>query len=122
MVWFTVVTGIATLVSLFLQVSGLLGEKRKYLVYSTCFLVGLTLGLLLNIAFSVNVSLPVTTTPKQLLGLLLFSATGLLAFILFILTVVVEDEGRRKAATVGASAVSSFLLFLLVFFLNSFFG
>ena len=123
MLWFTVATGLATLLSLFLQVSGILGgDRKRYLAYSTLFLAGLTIGLLLNAAFSVNVVFPETVTPRQLLGLGLYSGASLLAMVLIILGVITQDPDRRREARVAGSAVSGFLIFLLMFFLNSFFG
>jgi hypothetical protein len=121
MTYFTIITGAATLLSLFLQVSGLFPNYKRYVSHATLFFLGMTAGLLVNFGSSLNVSLPQVLTPKEVVGLILFGGTALLIFILIILSVIIEDSDRRSTATYAASAVSTFLIFLLLFFLNSFF-
>ena len=121
MVYFTIVTGVATLVSLALQMAGVFPNHKKYLSHAMLLFLGMTLGLLLNITSSIHISLPETLSAREMLGLLLFSVTGILVFVLIILSVVTEDKQRRDTATRAASAVSGFLIFLLVFFVSTFF-
>ena len=119
--YFTIITGIATLVSLVLQLSGSLMQYKAHIRYATVFLAGITIGLLANVALSVNVHFPVPVTAKQLLGFLLYGLSGLLASVLFVVSVATNDPERRVAARNAASAVSGFLVFILLFFLRTFF-
>ena len=119
---FTILVGMATLISLALQLSGPFEETPQILWYSTTFLGGVTLGLTLTVVFSPKFAYPVEFKARQFLGFLLYSTTGLLVFILFLLGALLEDQGQRADAQKLGSAVSGFLIFLLLFFLNSFFG
>ena len=119
---FTAIVGVATLISLGLQLSGFFEETPQILWYSTTFLGGVTLGLTLTVVFSARISHSVEFKARQLLGFLLYSVSGLLVFILFLLGALLEDQAQRADAQKLGSAVSGFLIFLLFFFLNSFFG
>ena len=121
MTYFAVLTGVATIFCIVLQFSGKFPAYRSYLSHASAMLLGLTAGLVVNLGASPAIRLPGTITARELLGLLLFSGTGLLAFVLMLATVIPEDKERRVAAAKSASAVSGFLLFLLIFFLADFF-
>src|SRR5690349_10085654 len=121
MVWFSIVTGIAGLISLILQVSDKFQERRNELAQLTMLLVGLTIGLFLNIALDVRVSFPIAATSKELVGLGLYGGSGMLVFVLFILAAVTSHAERRTMARNAAAAVSGFLIFLLIFFVDTFF-
>lgn len=95
-VTFTVIIGIATLLSLLLQVGGPFPHYKRYISHATFLFLGLTIGLLVNIALSINVSLPEKLTSKELLGFVLFGGTGFLVFILAVASVVVEDPDKRR--------------------------
>jgi hypothetical protein len=54
--------------------------------------------------------------------MILFGGTGALVSILMLLSVFIQDAERRKIAVQTASGVSLFLVFLLMFFIHTFFG
>lgn len=118
---FTIICGIATLISLWLQISGLLPQYRTYFSHAAAGFLGLTIGLSVNIGSQLNLRLPESLTPKQLVGVILFGGSGLLSAALILLSVLLRNEKQRKAASHAASAVSTFLIFALMFFLHSFF-
>lgn len=119
---FALIVGIATLVSLVLQLSGFFEEPPQALWYTTFFLGGVTVGLFINVVSSVNFSLPVDLKAKQFVGAMLYVGAGALVFILFLLGVLLENETQRQAATKLGSAVSGFLVLSLWMFFNDFFG
>jgi hypothetical protein len=119
---FVIITGVATLISLIIQVSGLLPAYKKYLTHTTIFLLGATTGLLLNISTSLQLTIPEAITMRQIFGSLLYGGTGLLAFILIIMSVMIEDKDRREMAAKAASGVCGFLVLLLIFMGTSIFN
>lgn len=121
MTTFTIITGLATLIGFFLQIKDLLPNYRRYYFAATFFLLGLTLGFGLTSATQVSVNLPATLSPKNIIGFALFGGAGLLIVLCFTAAALVSDPKRRVEVSRIGSAVSGFLIFLLVFFSSSFF-
>jgi hypothetical protein len=65
MVTFTIITGIATLVSLFLQVQGLVPKHKKLMSQVWVFFAGMTLGLLCNTVSSISFTFPYFRTSTK---------------------------------------------------------
>ena len=57
MVIFTIITGVATLISLFLQVRGYFPQYQRFFSWVWIFLFGLTCGLLFNVLSAVSVTI-----------------------------------------------------------------
>ena len=112
---FTIICGIATLVSLILQLTSLPAKYKKYFNQAMIFFLGATLGLLFNFASTVNVTLPETLTVAQLKSLFIVCGTGLLIAILILMSVLLENEKQRSDAARGASAASGFFILYLMF-------
>lgn len=121
MTTFTIATGLVTILAFILQVSGKSTKYTKYISHAVFFFLGLNIGLLINLSTQMEITFPKEWTPRELLGTVLFTATGLLIAILVVMGVLLVDDGQRKAANQSASAISGFLIFLLVFFFSSFF-
>ena len=118
---FTIVTGLITIIAFILQLAGAAPKYKKYLSHSVALFFGLTAGLLLNFSSQLHVTLPKEWFPRQVMGLLLYSATGILIFLLTIMGVLLEDPERRKSANHSTPAVSGFLIFALLFYWSAFF-
>lgn len=121
MTYFTIITGVVGILSFILQVCGAFPHHKKYLSHATALLLGLTIGMLLQMGASIQLTIPNTITFSEITGIALVLGTGLLAFILILTSVIVENQERRRTATVGASSVSLFLFILLAFFWGTFF-
>lgn len=113
---FAIVTGIATLLGFALQLRDLVPKYRKYYVPVTWLLLGLTAGLGFGAFANVTVLLPSTLSTRNVVGLLLFGGSGLLVFVCFTASTMIADEKRRREICQIGSAVSGFLIFLLLFF------
>ena len=118
---FTIITGLATLIGFFLQIRGLFPEYRRYYIAATFFLFGLTVGVGTASVTGVSIQLPETISARSILGFALYAGTGLLIFVCFAATAVVADPARRSELSKIGSAVSGFLIFLLLFFTSWFF-
>lgn len=121
MTTFSIITGIITIIGFVLQIKGLFPDYRRYFSAATFFFCGLTVGFVLSSATQVNVHLPETVTSKNLVGFALFGGTGSLVFLCFTAALFISDPKRRSEVTRIGSAVSGFLIFLLMFFSSSFF-
>jgi hypothetical protein len=116
MTTFTIITGIATLLAFALQLRDVLPEYRRYYALITWSLLGLTAGLAIASFTNVTVLLPSTLSTRNIVGLLLFGGTGILVFLCFAASTLIADDKRRREVCQVGSAVSGFLIFLLLFF------
>ena len=121
MTYFTIITGLVTILSFLLQIGGAFSQYKKYLSHATALLLGLTAGILLQMGASIQLTIPKTMTSREITGIALVLGTALLACILILTSVVVDNEERRRTATYAASSVSLFLFLLLAFFWSTFF-
>lgn len=111
---FTIITGIVTLIGFFLQLKGLLPQYRRYYAAATFFLFGLTVGLVMASLAHVTVNFPEFLTIRTIVGLLLFGGSSLLIFICFTASALIQDEKRRNDVSKIGSAVSGFLVLLVL--------
>jgi len=118
---FTIITGIATLLGFILQIKGLFPQYRPYYTAATFILFGLTIGVGVTSITGMSIHLPASISSRNMLGILLFGGTGLLIFLCFAAAAMLGDPQRRTEVSRIGSAVSGFLLFLLLFFVNTFF-
>lgn len=118
---FTIITGLATLVGFFLQIRGMFPQYRKYYSAATFFTLGLTIGTAIAAFSGTTIQLPQSITPKNLMGFLLFGGSAILVFICFVASAFTTDKDRRSELSKIASAVSGFLIFILLFFTSTFF-
>lgn len=118
---FTIITGIATLVGFFLQIRGMLPQYRKYFAPATFFTLGLSVGTLIASIAGATINLPHSLTPKNILGFMLFGGSALLVFMCFVASGFTTDKERRSELSKIGSAVSGFLIFILLFFTTIFF-
>lgn len=121
MEFFSAITGIATLVGFFLQIRGLFPDYRRYYSLATFTLLGVTIGFAISGITQTSVSLPSTISPKNIMGFILLGGSGLLIFLCFAASVLTSNQKTSEQASRLGSAVSGFLLFLLIFFYQSFF-
>jgi len=113
---FAIITGIATLLGFALQLRDLVPKYRKYYVPTTWSLLGLTAGLGIAAFTNVTFLLPSSLSTRNIVGLLLFGGSGLLVFVCFTASTMIADDKRRREICQIGSAVSGFLIFLLLFF------
>lgn len=118
---FAIITGIATLLGFALQLRDSVPKYRKYYVPVTWSLLGLTSGLGIGSFANVTFLLPSNLSTRNIAGLLLYGGSGLLIFLLFTASTMIVDEKRRREICQIGSAVSGFLIFLLLFFSSFFF-
>lgn len=118
---FSIITGIATLIGFFLQIKGLFPEYRRYYASATFFLFGLTIGFASASLTGVSIHLPESISAKNIMGFSLYGGTGLLVFVCFCASALISDPKRRSEVSKIGSAVSGFLIFLLMFFNGTFF-
>lgn len=111
---FTIITGVVTLIGFFLQLKGLFPRYRRYYSAATFFLFGLTVGVATASLAPITVNFPESLTTRTIVGLLLFAGTGLLIFICFTASVLVVDENRRNDVSKIGSAISGFLVLLVL--------
>src|SRR5689334_17905802 len=108
MTTFTIITGIVTLIGFFIQVKDLFPRYRRYYSVATIFLFGLTIGAGIASLAHVTVNFPESLTTRNIVGLLLFSGSGLLIFSCFAASTIIQDEKRRNDVSKIGSAVSGF--------------
>lgn len=115
MLTFTVVCGIVTLLSFALQLTSLPPKYKKYVTHAMVLFLGITIGLLANFASAVNVALPEKLTVHQIRGLIITFGSGILIFVLMLMSVLIENDKQRIDAQKCASAVSGFFILYLMF-------
>jgi hypothetical protein len=118
---FSIITGIVTLIGFLLQIRGCFPKYRRYYSFGTLFLFGLTAGFALASLTGVSIHLPDSISAKNIMGFSLFGGAGLLVFVCFCASALISDSQRRSEVSKIGSAVSGFLIFLLIFFNGSFF-
>lgn len=118
---FTIITGLITVIGFILQIKGMWPQYRTYYSSATFVLFGLTVGFGLSSISGTSIHLPESLSSRNIIGILLFGGSGLLIFMCFTATAVLSDVERRSEVSKIGSAVSGFLLFLLLFFVNTFF-
>jgi len=118
---FAIITGVITLLGFIFQIKGLYPEYRRYYVSATFLLFGITIGTAIGALTQTTFTLSETLSTKSIVGFILIIGSGLLIFVCFSATALVVDEKRRSELAKIGSGVSGFLIFLLVFFVPSFF-
>jgi hypothetical protein len=121
MTTFTIVTGIVTLIGFFLQIKGLLPRYKKYHTAATFIFLGVTIGVLIASFAKVSINVPESLSIRGIVGLALFGGAGSLIVVCFTASTLIEDESHRGEVSRIGSAVSGFLIFLLMFFSSFFF-
>lgn len=121
MLVFTIVTGLASLVGFILQIKDIFPKYRRYYSAATFILFGVTIGFGLNSLTGTTIHLPASLSPRNIIGILLFGGSGLLIFFCFAAAAMLGNQERRSELSRIGSAVSGFLIFLLMFFTNTFF-
>lgn len=118
---FAIITGVVTLISFLLQIWTKIPKYKAYLTAATWFLFGMTAGVGIASLSGTSIHIPRSFTPNNLVGIGLFAGSGLLIVSCFAASIFITDSARRSEATKIGSAVSGFLVFLLMFFRASFF-
>jgi hypothetical protein len=113
---FTIITGVATLIGFFIQIKGLLPNYRQYFAAATYLLFGVTLGFGAASLSQIEVTLKEALTARNFLGIFLFGGSGVLVFICFVASTFIKEQKRRSEISRLGSAVSGFLVFLVIFF------
>jgi hypothetical protein len=121
MLVFTIVTGVASLLGFILQIKDIFPKYRRYYTAATFILFGVTIGFGLNTLTGTTIQLPASLSPRNLIGILLFGGAGVLIFFCFTAAALIGNPERRSELSRIGSAVSGFLIFLLMFFINTFF-
>lgn len=121
MLIFTIVTGLASVVGFILQIKDIFPKYRRYYTAATFVLFGVTIGFGLNSLTGTTVHLPASLSPRNIIGILLFGGSGVLIFFCFTAAAMLGNPERRSELSRIGSAVSGFLIFLLLFFINTFF-
>ena len=121
MTTFTLITGAVTVIGFILQIRNTFPKYRPYYSAATFVLLGLTIGILLASISGTTIHLPQTLSPKNIIGFVLFGGSSLLIFMFFVAAAFIDDKERRTQLSQIGSTVSGFLVFLLVFFTNTFF-
>jgi|CXWL01.1.fsa_nt_gi hypothetical protein len=118
---FSAITGIATLVGFYLQIRGLFPDYRRFYSLATFTLLGITIGFAVSEATQTTIELSATISPKNIIGFMMLGGSGLLVFLCYAASVLTSNQKASAQASKLGSAVSGFLLFLLIFFYRSFF-
>lgn len=118
---FVIITGIATLIGLFLQIRKRFPRYRRYYTPPTFMMLGFTIGYIANSITGTVTSLPENITPINILGYALYGGTALLIVGLFLSSIFIQNNDHRSDISRIGSAVSGFLIFLLIFFTSTFF-
>lgn len=121
MLAFTIITGVASLVGFILQIKDIFPKYRRYYTAATFTLFGVTIGFGLNALTATTIQLPASLSPRNIVGILLFGGSGMLIFSCFAACGLLSNPERRSELSKIGSAVSGFLIFLLMFFVNTFF-
>ncbi len=121
MLIFTIVTGLASLVGFILQIKDIFPKYRRYYTAATFILFGVTIGFGLNSLTGTTIHLPASLSPRNIIGILLFGGSGVLIFFCFAAAAMLSNPDRRSELSRIGSAVSGFLIFMLLFFINTFF-
>lgn len=120
---FSILTGFLTVASFLLQVKGSFPKYSGHLKATSLFLLGATIGLGASsiTGATMTIQLPEAISVRNIVGFFVFGGAGVLVFLCFGAMTLVSDDQRRVELSKVGSAVSGFLIFMLVFFVPVFF-